>query len=419
MKLAGIRVLELSQYLPGPYICRMMADHGAEVIKVEPPSGEPSRKMGASVAGQTVYFRETHRNKKSVVLDLKSSTDRDVLMQLAATSDVLVESFRPGVADKLGIGYASICEHAPSIVYCSISAFGQTGPLRTRPAHDISIQAMSGYLLLNCDSHGTPVPPGVPAADMAGALTALAGILMALLRRAKTGQGDYLDVAMLDSLVAWTPHFADRVFVHDKAPTPAAERWWGGTAFYGVYRTADDAYITLGGSEPKFVENLLGALGRPDLVEIAKGSPGQTQTPVKAFLGEIFATRTRDEWITWFAHRDVCFAPAYDLREAYSDEQLRARGIVLNDLDKGSRLGTPINFASEPGRDSGRAPDFGEHTNEILEGLEYGLEKQRACVDVDSPIGKGGIRHRSDQCNTMPQQECSSRGRRPPEPRKG
>jgi len=371
MKLAGIRVLELSQYLPGPYICRMMADHGAEVIKVEPPAGEPSRRMGTPVSGQTVYFRETHRNKKSLVLDLKNPGDREILMELATRSDVLVESFRPGVSDKLGIGYAAIRERAPRIVYCSISAFGQTGPLRARPAHDISIQALSGYLPLGCGADRVPVHPGVPAADMAGALTALAGILMALLRRTQTRHGDFLDVAMLDSLLAWTPHFAERVFVQDKAPVPSVERWWGGTAFYGVYRTSDGGYVTLGGSETKFVRNLLEALGRPDLIELATQGPGNHQAPVKKFLSEVFATRTRDEWTAWFADRDVCYAPVYDLKEAYRDAHVRARRIVLEDPEAGGRLGTPIKFAIEPARETGRAPELGEHSEEILESLTH------------------------------------------------
>jgi len=366
MKLSGVRVLDLSQYLPGPYLTKMMADHGAEVVKVESPDGEPSRKMGNLVAGQTVYFRETQRNKKSIALNLKTVNDRDILMQLAAQSDVIVESFRPGVADRLGIGYAMMRERAPGIVYCSISAFGQTGPLRERPAHDISIQAMTGYLSLGRGGDGAPILPGVPAADMAGALTALAGILMALLRKAQTGQGDYLDVAMLDSLLAWTPHFADRVFVHGNAPIPEAERWWGGAPFYNVYRTADGGYVTLGGSEPKFVENLLTALGRPDLISLAKERPGLHQKPVKAFLAKVFATRTRDEWTEWFATQDVCYAPVLDLKEAYHDPQVRARKMVLDDAEVGSRLGTPIKFAAEPGRETGRAPGFGEHTDEIL-----------------------------------------------------
>ena len=369
MKLSGIRVLDLTQFLPGPYLTRMMADHGAEVVKVETPDGEPTRNMGTVIAGQTGYFRETQRNKKSIVLNLKTAEDRESLLQLAAQSDVFVESFRPGVVDRLGIGYATVRERAPGIVYCSISAFGQTGPLRERPAHDLSVQAMTGYLALGRGADGVPALPGVQAADMAAALTALSGILMALLRRAQTGQGDYLDVAMLDSLLAFTPHFADRVFVHGNAPVPAIERWWGGESFYNVYRTADGGYVTLGGSEPKFVENLLTALGRPDLIDLATRGHGSHQEPVKAFLTEVFATRTRDKWTEWFATRDVCYAPVYDLKEAYQDPQVRARKMVLDDPEAGGRLGTPIKFAAEPGRESGRAPGLGEHTDEILRSI--------------------------------------------------
>ena len=175
MKLDGLRVLDLSLFLPGPWLTQMMADHGAEVIKVEPPGGEPVRDVGYRTAdGVSVWFRNTHRNKKSVVLDLKTDADRETLLALAESADVFVEAFRPGVVDRLGIGPATVRARNPRIVYASIAAFGQTGPEAKRPAHDLAIQALSGTLSLNLGSEGQPANPGTPVADITGSMVALA-----------------------------------------------------------------------------------------------------------------------------------------------------------------------------------------------------------------------------------------------------
>ena len=193
MKLQGLRVLDLSRFLPGPHLTLMMADHGAEVIKLEPPGGEPVRTVGLKQNGSSVWFRNTHRGKQSICINLKPAAGREALLKLASRCDVVVEAFRPGVAERLGIDYASIRARNPGIVYCSISAFGQDGPLRDRPAHDLAVEALSGLVACNLDGQGRPVNPHVPAADMAASLMALSGILMALLRRQHTGLGDYID----------------------------------------------------------------------------------------------------------------------------------------------------------------------------------------------------------------------------------
>lgn len=188
MKLHGIKVLDLSQFLPGPHFTMMMADHGAEVIRIEPPGGEPTRVIGARQGNASVWFRNTHRGKKSVVLDLKRPEGVAAFLRLAADADVVVEAFRPRVVDRLGIGYESVRAVNPGIVYVSIAAFGQTGPLAQRPAHDLSIQAESGLVSLNRGADGRPALPNLPAADMASSLMAMSGVLMALLRRASTGR---------------------------------------------------------------------------------------------------------------------------------------------------------------------------------------------------------------------------------------
>ena len=212
MKLDGVKVLDLSQFLPGPHLTMVMADHGADVIRIESPAGEPTREIGARQAGQSVYFRNTHRGKRSLVLNLKQPAAVEAFLQLAAQADVIVESFRPGVVDRLGVGYEQVRAVNPRIVYCSISAFGQTGPNTLKPAHDLSVQAETGLVSLNEDADGRPAMPNMPSADALSSLMAMNGILMALLRRTQTGLGDYLDISMQDSLVGWLPNIVGSVF---------------------------------------------------------------------------------------------------------------------------------------------------------------------------------------------------------------
>ncbi len=367
MKLDGIRVLDLSLFLPGPMLTQMMADNGAEVIKIEPPgAGEPVRHVGYRAQGESVWFRNTHRGKKSIVLDFKDPRGVSAFLKLVETADVVVEAFRPGVVDRLGVGYAAAKAVNPRIVYASISAFGQTGPESRRPAHDLAIEALSGVVSLNLGSDGAPTNPHMPVADLAGSMTALAGILMALIGREKTGRGDYLDISMQDATMAWLPNVTGPVFAEDRAPRVKEERSFGGYAFYSIYATSDGGQVALGGVEHKFVRNLLAAFGRADLEPAAFGPPGPGQEPVKAFLRETFATRTRAEWETFFADKDVCFAPVLDLREAFLSEQVAAREMLVRADDGTLHIGLPIRFADEPGRLDPRLPGLGEHTDSVL-----------------------------------------------------
>ena len=367
MKLAGIRVLDLSMFLPGPYLTQLMADHGAEVIRLEPPpAGEPARSIGYRAGGESVWFRNTHRGKKSVALDLKTEGGRSACLDIAATADVLVEAFRPGVVDRLGIGYDVVAARNPGVVYCSISAFGQDGPERGRPAHDLAVEALAGTLSLNLGRDGAPTHPNIPIADATSSLLALAGVLMALLRRQSTGRGDYIDIAMLDATLSWLPNATGALFAEDRPPVVKHERQWGGGSFYGIYATRDGRWIVLGGGEHKFVETLLNALGRPDLIPAGSGPPGPAHDPVRAFLAETFAQRSRDEWEAWFAGRDVCFAPLLDLKEGFAREQVAARRMLVRDAEGNLHIGLPIKFRHEPGRLDPRVPALGEHTAEVV-----------------------------------------------------
>ena len=367
MKLDGIRVLDLSLFLPGPYLTQMMADNGADVIKIEPPGGEPLRNIGYRTAdGVSVLFRNTHRNKKSLVLDLKAEADRDALLELAETADVFLESFRPGVVERLGVDPAAVRARNPRIVYASISAFGQTGPEVGSSAHDLAIQAYSGALSLNLGDDGEPAYPGVPAADAIGSMVALAGILMALLRRERTNRGDFLDISMMDGLMSWLPIGAGSVLAEDRPPEVKNEVLLGGLAAYGIYRTLDGKHVALSGFERKFVVNLLTALGRADLIGLASGLNGPSQAPVKEFLTEAFSRRTRAEWAEFLAEHDVCASPMHDLREAFHSRQAKAREMLVKDADGNLHIGLPIKFAEEPGQLVSDLPGIGEHTGEIL-----------------------------------------------------
>ena len=366
MKLHGVKVLDLSLFLPGPMLTLMMADHGADVIKIEPGShfggeGEPSRHIGLSTNDQTVWFRNTHRGKRSVQLDLKSAEGQAAFWALAQEADVLVEAFRPGVVDRLGVGYDAVKAVNPGIVYCSISAFGQTGPYRDRPAHDLAVEALAGLVALNEGQDGQPAMPGLMAADALASLTALSGVLMALYRKTQTGQGDYLDVAMLDSLMAWTPNATGPVFAEGRANVPKAERSWGGAAMFNLYECGDGRWIVLGGSEVKFAANLLAALGRSDLLHYAELPPGPRQDPLRAFFRETFRTRTQAEWEMWFEGRDVCFAPVRSLKDAFDDPAVAARGMISRDAEGNAVVGTPLLFREEPGQVNPKAPTLDEH----------------------------------------------------------
>ena len=386
MKLEGIKVLDLSMYLPGPHLTMMMADHGADVIRIEAPAGEPTRALGASQNGMTVWFRNTHRNKRSVVLDLKQPAAVEAFMRLAEQADVVIEAFRPGVVDRLGIGAAAVRARNPRVVYCSISAYGQTGPLAQRPAHDLSIAAESGVVSLNRGSDGQPGILGLPAVDMAGSLMALSGILMALLRRETTGEGDTLDISMQDSLVSWMVNNISPVFAEGRELDTTTERTLGGMAFYRVYRCADGRSLTLGGSEIKFVENLLNALGRPDLIALATLPPGRGQDPLRDFLTATFATRTLAEWERFLAEIDLCWAPVKGVAEAMRSEHLKAREMRVEFPDGQTHLGIPIKFANEPGAIVPNAPALGAHSRSALAAVGYRDD------ELDAMARSGAIR---------------------------
>jgi crotonobetainyl-CoA:carnitine CoA-transferase CaiB-like acyl-CoA transferase len=366
MKLTGIRVLDLSNFLPGPYLSLEMADHGAEVIKIEQPGeGDPGRHIGVADGPHTVFFRNLNRGKKSIVLDLKSEDGREALLRLAQEADVFIESFRPGVADRLGVGYEALAARNPGIVYCSISAFGQDGPYSRRPAHDLALEAMSGALSLNVGNDGQPAIPGIPVADLLAGLQGLSGVLMALLRRQQTGRGDRIDISMLDCMVAGLRNVMGPTFAEGRQPNPKLERTTGGSAFYRIYETSDGGRLALAGQEPKFIHALLNDLGRPDLAPLCLSGPGAHQAPAMAFLEETFRTATRAEWEQRLGALDVCFGPVNTLPEAFEDPHVLARGMVLRDAQGRRHIASPIRFLDEAAQIDLESPALDQHHNLI------------------------------------------------------
>lgn len=348
MKLDGVRVIDLSMYLPGPHLTLMMADHGADVLRVEPPGGEPARGYGPFQDGHSVWFRNTHRGKSSISLNLKDDKDRETLLKLCETADVFVEAFRPGVVKRLGVDYEAVKARNPAIIYCSVSAFGQTGPLSGKPTHDMGAQALTGLLALNDTSDGKIAVPGLPGADMGASLVGLSGILMALYRREKTGRGDYVDATMYDTLLSWTAHLSGSVLAEGKAPTTREGRSIGGAAFYNVYETKDGRCIALTGREVKFATNLLTALERPDLIELCSIDDCVAQEPVKEFLAQAFRERTQAEWIEFLEPMDLGWAPVLNMAEAFEIEHAVAREMLVTDETGLRHVGNPIKFSDEP-----------------------------------------------------------------------
>jgi len=376
MKLEGLRVIDLSMYLPGPHLTLMMADHGAEVIRIEPPGGEPSRAYGPFETGadgkpQSVWFRTLHRGKKSLCLNLKHPEGKAIFLKLADTADVLVEGFRPGVMDKLGLGYKDLKARNSRLIYCAVSAFGHSGPLYGKATHDMGAQALTGFLAINDNGDGKPVVPGFPSADAASAMMGLSGILMALYRREKTGQGDFVDAAMYDSLLSFSAHLTGPVLGEGKPPLTKTGRSIGGAAFYNVYETADGKFIVLSGREPKFAENFLGHLGRADLVPLCLQDDCIAQEPVKEFLRGAFKAKTQAEWVAVLSSMDVGWAPVMDMAEAIEQPQAKAREMLVVDGQGRKHIGNPIKFTEEPARFGFSSPSLNQDAEVLLKPLGY------------------------------------------------
>ncbi len=375
MKLDGVKVLDLSAFLPGPHMTMMMADHGADVIMIEPANGvgEPTRQIGEKTAdGVSVWFRNIARGKRSLKLNLKDEDGRALFYRLADQADVVLEAFRPGVVKRLGVDYETVSARNPRIVYCSISAFGQDSSLAHKPSHDTGVQALAGLIDLNRGlEDDKPAMPSIPFADAGASLMALSAVLMALYRREKTGRGDYIDMAMYDAAIAWTPNVLGPVFARDEHREPKQMRSFGGSALTNLYETSDGEFIAFSGPELKFATNLLSALGRPDLIEIVKLEPGPDQVPLRAYLTATFKSKPLAHWQAFLEPLDCAWSWVRSLKDAFDDPFTAERGMVFTDTQGHRHIGPPIKFRDEPPKPDTRVPGFGEDSQAIAD--EAGL----------------------------------------------
>ena len=389
MKLEGITVLDLSLFLPGPAATQLMADHGARVIKVENPlAPEPTRSANAfpwTQGGETVMFRNTQRGKESIALNLKTAAGKKALLALAKTVDVVVEAFRPGVAERLGIDYQTLSAENPGLVYCSISAFGQTGPWRDRPAHDTATVAAAGILDVTRSPEGDSGPAiiGVPIADMLSSYLALSGILMALHRRNSSGLGDFVDISMFESVLAASPNILGPVFGGNQAPERLRERTHGGNAMLNIYETADGQFIALGGGEHKFVEALFTGLGRQEFIGPVTGPAGEGHWAAINFLRAAFRERNLADWQTWFEGRDICWSPVASLKDAWDADHVWERGMRFRDADGNDHVGSAIRFSQEPAQINTKLPAIGAETAKIIAELDL-TEADREAILSES-----------------------------------
>lgn len=375
MPLASIRVLDLTRLLPGPYCSMLLADFGAEVIKVEATdTGDYMRKFEPMIDEDSALFHSLNLNKKSICLDLKSEEGQMNFLRLAEGADVVVESFRPGVMERLGIGYEKLKSINPGIIYCSITGYGQTGPNAAEPGHDINYLSIAGLLDLMGGKDGKPIIPAAQIADIGGgALPATVGILLALFEREQSGRGQFVDIAMLDGVISWLQTILPGVLSGNTQPKRGEQQLDGGRACYAVYETKDSRYMSVGALEPKFWKGFCNVIGRQDFIPLIE-APLHEQYRLKYEIQMIMSQKTQREWIAEFANVEACVTPLLTLEEMIRNPQVMAREMILRstlpDFGEIRRIGIPIKLSETPGSFVSHAPKLGAHTQEILKELK-------------------------------------------------
>lgn len=379
--LAGLTVVDFSTLLPGPYASMLLANMGAEIIKIESPTRpDLIKSLPPFVAGHSVADLQLNRNKYSVVVDLKSAQGREVALNLIGQADIVLEQFRPGVMKKLGLGYDDVQSLFPSLVYCSLTGYGQTGPWSQRAGHDLNYLAVAGMSAYTGRKGQAPLPLGAQFSDLAGGSHhAVMGVLAAVIARQRTGRGSHVDISMTDAMFAMNGMAGAAALATGVDPENESE-WLNGGSFYDYYRCADDCYIAVSGLEPQFVEALANCLERPQLRALQQLYDKPLQAKWKAVLQEIFATEPRDHWLELFAGHDVCVTPVLSINQAAEHEQIQARDMVVEEtLEDGTTLrqmGDPIKFSAYAGATKNRvAPRTGQDTREKLLALGYTPQK--------------------------------------------
>ena len=397
--LENIKVLDLTRLMPGPFCTMMLADMGADVLRIQEPGSPGGRRaeqaggagtdMPPVILAADSPYSAHQRNKRSLALNLKMEESKEIFYRLVKEADVLVEEMRPGTGKRLGTDYETLKEINPRLVYCSITGYGQNGPYRDKAGHDVNYLAVAGALGLIGEKGGKPAIPLNLIGDLAGgSLHAVIGILLALLAREKTGKGQYVDISMTDSVVSLlTPLFAE-YFESGVKPKRGDHAVSGKFPYYNVYQTKDDKYISVGCMEPWFYANLCRVLGREDLIPL-QAAPEEKQQEISRIFAEIFRQKTRDEWDKELSQLDLCAGRVLDLDEVTDEPQLLERQMFIElehpEEGKVKQVGSAIKLSDTPGEITRFPPRLGEHTDEVLKQLGYKedeitLLRQKGCI---------------------------------------
>ncbi|MBI4308079.1 MAG: CoA transferase [Chloroflexi bacterium] len=386
MPLDGVRLIDMTRNGPGLYAAMILADMGADVVKVE-EVGEPTGRRAEQAKGVATLqvsagrvprdspFYAPNRNKRSICLNLKHDEARQAFYRLAEKSDVVLEGFRPGVTQRLGIGYDTLSKLNPRIIYCALTGYGQDGPYRDLVGHDINYIAVAGALATTGKANEPPTLPGFQLGDFAGGgLHAALGIVLAIMARERTGRGQVVDISMTDGVMSFLSTLVSDYLWSKRAPVRGEEMLNGGVPHYNLYECKDGKHIALGCSEPWFYANLCRALGHEEFVPF-QYTGGETRENIFSTFREIFKTRTRDEWFAYLSKTDTCVGKVYTLDEVASDPQVRHRQMVIEVQDPQHgvipQVGIGIKLSDTPGRIRSLAPSPGQHTDEVLHSLGY------------------------------------------------
>lgn len=384
LPLAGLRVLDLSRALPGPFCTQVLADYGAEIIKIEDLTGDPSRSTDPRIAGESARFFAVNRNKRSITLDLRRDEGKEIFKRLVEGADVVVDVFRPGIMDRLGLGYEVLKKINQGIIYCSLNGFGNTGPLRNAPVHDINITSLAGITDLTGRSSGPPAMSAVQIGGVSGALYSLIAILMALQHRNKTGMGQFCDIAMLDTSISFLAYTLAEWSGTGSIPKRGEGLLTGHYAYFNIYETKDNKYISLGASEMKFWKRFCTEIGRPEYISIHKNLDRQEEMVQGIQLA--IKQKSQQEWMEIFGN-EICLTPVLNLQEVSDHPQVENREMIVKMRNfKGSDqdlavIGLPFKLSDSPGEIKLEFPSLGEHKRQILEEAGYTADQIQEFID--------------------------------------